>query len=202
MLDEKTLIEQIINGNDEAFALLVQKYEDKVYHLCLRMCSDREQAKDLAQEAFVKAWRGLRFYKHEAAFSTWLYRLTGNVCIDYLRSKKRAAAVSLTTDDEEAVVMDVEDPAPTPEEYVMNRQAQHAVAAAMEQLEEDFRMVLTLRVVQERSYEEIAEIMDLKVGTVKSRLARAREKLRRILFENGNDFGFRSVKRKEEEGSA
>ena len=201
MINEKQLIEQILSGDDEAFAELVHEYEDKVYHLCLRMCSDREQAKDLAQEAFVKAWRGLKFYKHEASFSTWLYRLTSNVCIDFLRSKKRTMALSLTADDEEATVLDVEDPSPTPEQQLMDSQSKQAVAVAMEQMEEEARMILLLRVVEERSYEEIAGIMDLKTGTVKSRLARAREKLRRILMESGNDFGFTSVKRKEEEGS-
>lgn len=202
MTEERKLIEQIVAGDHDAFELLVKKYEDRVYHLCLRMCADPEQAKDLAQEAFIKAWRGLRFYKHEAAFSTWLYRLTGNVCIDYLRSKKRSAAMSLTVDEEDGAVLDVEDPAPTPEQQTLENDTKQAIAAAMNRLEEDFRMVLVLRVVEQRSYEEIAEIMDLKPGTVKSRLARAREKLRKILLESGNDFGMASVKKRKEEGDA
>ena len=193
MTEEKKLIEQVLTGDQDAFAQLMEPYEDKVYNLCLRMCSDREEAKDLTQEAFIKVWRGLKFYKHEAAFSTWLYRLTGNVCIDFLRQKKRKAAISLTAPEEEDQI-DVLDPAPQPEEVVLQRQRKEAVADAMAELEDEFRLVLTLRVVQERSYEEIAEIMDLKVGTVKSRLARAREKLRKILLKNGNDLVGSNVK--------
>ena len=187
MIDETKLIDQVLQGDNDAFAQLVEAYQDRVYGLCLRMVSDREDAQDLAQEAFVRAWRGLKFYKHEAAFSTWLYRLTSNVCIDFLRQKKRRSALSLTSAEEEEQI-DIPDPSPQPEELVMQQQRKEAVAEAMSQLEDEFRLVLTLRVVQERSYEEIAEIMDLKVGTVKSRLARAREKLRKILMKNGNDF--------------
>lgn len=199
MIDEKKLIERVLAGDHDAFAQLVEAYEDKVYNLCLRMCSDREDARDLAQEAFLKAWRGLRFYKQEAAFSTWLYRLTSNVCIDYLRQKKRHAAVSLTVPDEEEVQLDVPDPAPTPEQQAFSTETKEAVAAAMAQLEEDFRLVLTLRVVEELSYDEIAEITDLKVGTVKSRIARAREKLRKLLLQSGNDCFAGNVKLDREE---
>jgi len=193
MIDETKLIDQILQGDTDSFAQLVETYQDKVYSLCLRMVGDREDARDLAQEAFVKAWRGLKFYKHEAAFSTWLYRLTSNVCIDFLRQKKRKSALSLTSQEEEEQI-DIPDPSPQPEELVLQQQRKEAVADAMSQLEDEFRLVLTLRVVQERSYEEIAEIMDLKVGTVKSRLARAREKLRKILLKTGNDFWEHNVK--------
>lgn len=199
MADERKLIEQVLQGNDEAFTQLIKEYEDKVYNLCLRMSGNRDDAQDLAQEAFLKAWRGLRFYKQEASFSTWLYRLTSNVCIDYLRQKKRRPVQSLTADDEEEAQYDVVDPAPTPYEQAENTQVREAVAAAMDGLEEEFRQVLTLRVVEELSYDEIAQIMDLKVGTVKSRLARAREKLRKILLKNGNDLFSHNVKKGREE---
>ena len=199
MIDEKKLISRILKGDHDAFAQIVTAYEDKVYHLCFRMCGDREEAKDMAQEAFIKAWRGLAFYKHEAAFSTWLYRLTSNVCIDHLRRQKRRAASSLTVDDEEHTQIDIQDPAPTPEQQVMEDDLRETVCRAMGKLPEDFRLVLTLRVVEERSYDEIAEIMDLKPGTVKSRLARAREKLRKILLESGNDSFLSSVKPDREE---
>ena len=96
MTDEKVLIRQVLAGDQEAFAQLVTAYETQVYNLCLRMSGNPEDARDLAQEAFLKAWRGLQFYKFESSFSTWLYRLTSNVCIDFLRRQKRRPAVSLT----------------------------------------------------------------------------------------------------------
>lgn len=199
MEEEKKLIQQVLHGDHQAFAQLVERYEDRVYGLCLRMSNDREEAKDLAQEAFFKAWRGLRFYKAEAGFSTWLYRLTTNVCIDHLRQAKRRSAISLTASDEEAVEFDVEDPSPTPEEQLQDQMRKQAVEQAMARLEEEFRLVLTLRVIEERSYDEIAEILDLKVGTVKSRLARAREKLKKLLLQDGNDFFSFTVQKDREE---
>lgn len=188
-MDERAVIRRVLEGDDQAFAQLVTAYEKQVFNLCLRMCGNREEAKDLAQEAFLKAWRGLRFYQFEAAFSTWLYRLTSNVCIDYLRREKRRPTVSLTLEDDnqETPEMEIADSAPLPEEQVLHREREELVAWAMNQLDEEFRQVLTLRVIENLSYEEIGQIMELKEGTVKSRLARARLKLKKILWESGNN---------------
>lgn len=188
MTDEKVLIRKVLDGDQEAFAELVALHEKQVYNLCLRMTGHPEDARDLAQEAFLKAWRGLRFYKFESSFSTWLYRLTSNVCIDFLRQQKRRGTGSLVVSDEEGeeTELEVPDPEPLPEQQVIQQENQRIVAAAMDELEEEFRLALTLRVVDELSYEEIGEILDLKPGTVKSRIARARIKLKKILTERGN----------------
>ncbi len=187
MTEEKVLIRRILSGDQDAFAQLVKTYETQVYNLCLRMVGNQEDAKDLAQESFIKAWRGLQFYKFESAFSTWLYRLTSNVCIDFLRKQKRRPVVSMTMQEEEETLTELEvpDSAPLPEAQVLYLEQKQAIAAAMNQLEEEFRTVLTLRVIEDLPYEEIAEILDLKIGTVKSRLARARNKLKTLL-EHGN----------------
>jgi len=188
MTDEKVLIRKVLDGDQEAFAELMALHEKQVYNLCLRMTGHPEDARDLAQEAFLKAWRGLRFYKFESSFSTWLYRLTSNVCIDFLRQQKRRGTVSLVVSDEEGeeTELEVPDPEPLPEQQVIQQENQRVVASAMDELEEEFRLALTLRVVDELSYEEIGEILDLKPGTVKSRIARARIKLKKILTESGN----------------
>lgn len=190
MTDEKKLIERVLAGDPEAFSDLVAIHEKQVYNLCLRMTGHPEDAQDLAQEAFIKAWRGLRFYKFESSFSTWLYRLTSNVCIDFLRQQKRRATGSLTVTDEEGEETELEivDPAPLPEQQVSTREDQTQIAMALNQLEEEFRIALILRVVDDLSYEQIGEVLDLKPGTVKSRIARARTKLKKILLQNGNFF--------------
>ena len=190
MTDEKKLIKRVLAGDPEAFSDLMAIHEKQVYNLCLRMTGHPEDAQDLAQEAFIKAWRGLRFYKFESSFSTWLYRLTSNVCIDFLRQQKRRATGSLTVTDEEGEETELEivDPAPLPEQQASDREDQAQIAEALNQLEVEFRLALTLRVVDDLSYEQIGEVLDLKPGTVKSRIARARTKLKKILLQNGNFF--------------
>lgn len=190
MEQEMALIRRLQAGDQDAFAKLLETHEKSVYNLCLRMTGNREDAADLTQEAFLKVWRGAAQYQFESSFSTWLYRLTSNVCIDFLRSKKRRQTVSLTVEEEQDGTQELEiaDPAPLPEEQVLHSETKREIAAAMEALEEDFRLILTLRLVENLSYEQIADAMDLKVGTVKSRLARARIKLKNILAKNGNIF--------------
>lgn len=185
-MDEKKEIKRAIAGDDRAFEALVVRYQTAVYNLCLRMTGNPDDAADVTQEAFLKAWRSLSGFQFESAFSTWLYRLTSNACLDFLRAKKRHAAVSLTTDDDEAQIMDIADPTPTPENMILSQEDNQTVAAAMAALEPEHRQILTLRVIQELSYSEIAQILGLKEGTVKSRIARARDNLRKKLLQSGN----------------
>jgi len=186
MMDE--LVRAAAKGNEEAFAQLVRLHENKVYHLALRLCGNPEDASDVAQEAFLSAWRGLPNFRGESGFTTWLYRLVNNAAIDHLRrGKKQRFDVSI--DDEEAPV-DTPDPAPGPQEAAEGKELQQAVADGLRQMNEDHRQVLVLREIQQLSYEEIAQVLQLDLGTVKSRISRARNSLRKILLENGNLSGY------------
>lgn len=187
MEQEMAVIRRAQRGDTKAFEALLSAYEKPVYNLCLRMTGNAEDAADLTQEAFLKIWRGLENYKFESSFSTWVYRLTTNVSIDFLRGKKRRQTVSITVEEEDGVAeLEVPDPAPLPEEQLLLREKKAQIASAMNQLDEEARLILTLRILEDLSYEEIARVTGLKDGTVKSRLARARLKLKKILTESGN----------------
>ena len=187
-MDEKAIIERVLAGDNNAFGELVEIYQDRVYNLALRMSGNADDAFDLAQEAFFRAWRGLSGFQFESAFSTWLFRLTSNVCLDWLRAKKRRPTVSLTTlDDEgEEVQLEIRDPGKGPEELLLAAEDRKALAKALNELPVEYREILTLRAINDLSYEEISRILNLREGTVKSRLSRARLALRNKLLQNGN----------------
>ena len=189
-MPEEQLIRSAQQGDNDAFEQLLLLHQKKVYNLCLRMSANPDDALDLSQEAFIKAWRSIGQYQFEASFSTWLFRLTSNVCIDHLRRKKRRQETSLTEsfdDSDEAEEFTLPDAAPLPEEQAITNETKIELAQAMEQLGPEHREILQLRVVEDLPYEQIAEILDIRVGTVKSRLARARLSLRKIL-KAGNYF--------------
>ena len=186
--EERKIIKKAAAGSADAFEQLLLKYQTPIYNLCLRMTGNPEDAADMTQEAFLKAWRSLSSFQFESSFSTWLYRLTTNTCLDYLRSQKRRPQCSLTVEDDEGEeqVLDVTDEAPTPEEALLSAEERSQLVHALSQLEASQRQIITLRVVNDLSYAEIAEILDVKEGTVKSRLARARDNLRKKLLQIGN----------------
>lgn len=177
-------VEKAKKGDSTAFEQLVLIHQNQIYRLCFRMVGNEEDAADMAQEAFLKAWRSLDSFQGDAAFSTWLYRLASNCCLDFLRSQKRRPTVSMTTEDDdgEEQTFDVADSSASPEEELIAKEDRKEIACAMASLDEEQRQILTLRVVNDLSYTEIAEILSLKEGTVKSRLARARENLRKKLL--------------------
>lgn len=188
-MEDKQIIEQVLAGDNDAFGALVERYQNRVYNLALRMCGNRDDAFDLSQEAFFRAWRSLEGFQFESAFSTWLFRLTANVCLDWLRARKRRPTVSLTTvdDEEETVELELPDPAKGPEALLLAAEDRAALTRAMNQLAPEYRQILTMRAINDLSYTEIAEILQIKEGTVKSRLSRARLALRNKLLQNGNN---------------
>ena len=163
-MSEEQLIRRAQQGDNGAFEELLLLHQKKVYNLCLRMSANPDDALDLSQEAFLRAWRSLGQYQFEASFSTWLFRLTSNICIDFLRRKK-----------------------PGPEQQAITNETKIELARAMEQLSPEHREILQLRVIEDLQYEQIADILGVRVGTVKSRLARARLSFRKIL-KAGNYF--------------
>lgn len=187
-MTEKELVRAAANGDEAAFGELVRIYENKAYHLALRMCGNAEDAGDIAQDAFLAAWRGLPSFRGESGFSTWLYRLVSNAAIDHLRRTKHQRG-QLSLDDEE-LNLDSVDPNPGPQESAEEKDLQRVVQEGLGQLGDDHRAVLVMREVQELSYEEIAHTLQIDLGTVKSRLARARTALRKILIKSGNLSGY------------
>lgn len=187
-IEELQCIRKAAQGDAAAFEELVVRYQGQVFNLCLRMTADAEDAADLTQEAFVKVWKSLDTFQFDAAFSTWLYRLASNCCLDFLRSKKRRPTVSLTmeTEEEDEQTLDVSDDAPTPEEAAISKEERETLRLAMQSIDAEQRQILTLRVVNDLSYSDIARVLGIREGTVKSRLSRARESLRKKLTEIGN----------------
>ena len=189
-MTEQELVALAKQGDQNAFAQLVQDNQNKIYSLALRMTGNPEDGADLAQEAFLKAWRSLPSFQEESSFSTWLYRLTSNLCIDFLRKEKRRKAavttISLDDDEEESPPIEVPDHRFTPETEVELRELRAAMSRALKVMSEEHRQILILRDVEGRSYTEIAELLNLEEGTVKSRIARARISLRNILQKDGN----------------
>ena len=180
---EHNLIQAARNGDQAAYGELVQQYQKRVFALAVRMCPTPELAEEAAQEAFLAAWQGLPFFRGGSAFATWLYRLTSNACVDLLRKENRHQGPSL---DDEAVSAEVPDPTPTPEKAVEQQELRRQIEAGLQTLSPEHREVLILREIQQLSYDEIADVLSLDLGTVKSRINRGRRQLREFLLKQGN----------------
>lgn len=188
VIEEKAYVQQAAGGDADAFEHLVKLYETPIFNLCLRLTGNREDAADMTQESFLKAWNALPRFQFESAFSTWLYRLASNTCLDHLRAQKRRPKISLTVEDETGEVqeMDVADEALSPEEAILRKEEQAQLNQALATLDVEQRQLLVLRAVNGLSYTDIAQVLGLKEGTVKSRLARARDALRKKCLYSGN----------------
>lgn len=181
---EQRWIDLARQGDQEAFAALVKRYEKQVFALTSRMCRNPSDAEEAAQEAFLAAWQGIAFFRGEASFSTWLYRLTSNACVDLLRREgRRQSSVSL--DDEDAAI-DLPDGALSPHDEAERGELRRQIESGFAALPPDYRQVLILREIHQQSYDEIASILSLDLGTVKSRISRGRKRLRKILLSSGN----------------
>ncbi len=193
-------MESARQGDQEAFERLVRAYEKRVFALTLRMCGNAEDAAEAAQEAFLAVWQGLKFFRGEASFSTWVYRLASNACVDLLRREGRHRAAAGPSLNDEELDLAAADPAPTPQEAAERAELRQQIEAGLQQLSLEYRQVLVLREMHQLSYEEIGQTLNLDPGTVKSRISRGRKRLRKILLENGNFSARPPSKGTEEEG--
>ena len=185
---ESDIVRRVIEGDVNAFERLVTEYEKNVYNIALRMTGNSEDAADMTQEAFIKAYNSLGNFRGDSKFSVWLYRIVSNVCLDFLRSRTRKPTVSLSVEDDEGeeAQLDVADESQSPELLLERSLTRDAVRRGLDQLAPDYRQILLLREIQGLSYEEISQALALDLGTVKSRIFRARKKLCAFLIADGN----------------
>lgn len=186
-MHESELIRRAKRGDQDAFGQLVLEHQNKVYTLCVHMAG-REEAEDLAQEAFLKAWRSLDSFREESSFATWMHRLTTNICLDHLRRQTKRQNLNAVSLDDEEEWTEPADPGADPHEQLERSERGRALAAALRGLPDHHRQVLVMREIGGLSYQEIAQSLSADVGTVKSRISRAREQLRKILVRDGNFF--------------
>lgn len=181
---DQVLVERVQSGDRQAFGLLVGKYQRKLLRLVSRLVWDPAEAEDVVQEAFIKAYRALPNFRGESAFYTWLYRIGVNTAKNWLSSRGRRATALSSADNEEAEGFDEAEllrDSDTPERMLMTKQIAETVNRAMAALPEELRVAITLREIEGLSYEEISGVMDCPIGTVRSRIFRARESVAKEL---------------------
>ena len=178
--DDLEIVERAKQGDEAAYAKLLNKYRKSVYYMLLKMVHNPDDAEDLTQEAFAKAFASLAKFDPRYAFSTWLFRIATNNCIDHIR-KKRVQTISIDNpyenDDGDTMSFDIRDPDLTPSEVMLKQQRKEYLKMAVDRLPLKYQKLVELRYFKELSYEEVAKELELPLGTVKAQLFRARELL-------------------------
>ncbi|WP_102349491.1 RNA polymerase sigma factor SigW [Bacillus sp. Marseille-P3661] len=179
----KKRIKQVKKGDQNAFAEIVELFKDKVYQLCYRMIGNAHEAEDLAQEAFIRAYVNIHSYDINRKFSTWLYRIATNLSIDRLRKRKPDYYLDAEIQGTEGLTMysHLQSDEPLPEESVESLEFQEMIQSEINELPPMYRSVIVLKYIEELSLKEISEILDIPIGTVKTRIHRGREALRKKL---------------------
>ena len=182
--DYKLVRKAVDEGDQKAYAELMSRYKDSIYYMLLKMVNNRDDAEDLTIEAFGKAFRNIRQYTPDYAFSTWLFKIATNNCIDFIR-KKRKMMLSIDRgfeiEEGQDVSLEVKSDGPAPDDVMMKKQKVMMMKDVVEKLKPRYRRLVELRYYQELSYEEISEELNLPLGTVKAQLFRAREFLYQIM---------------------
>ncbi len=178
------LIEEILNGDFYAFELLVKRYEKLVYNVAYRMMNNKEDAEDISQVVFIKVYKKLNTFKQNQSFKAWICTITSNACIDEIRSRKNKQTYSLDKNiegDENEFKKDIASTDETPEEAIIKKEKHQIVLDSIQELKDEYRQLIVLRDIQDLSYDDISIELDMKLGTVKSKLARSRNKLQCII---------------------
>ena len=178
--DDLSLIKRFKASDASAFDEIILKYQDRIYNVCRYMLGNARDAEDAAQDTFIKAYRNLRNFRPDSSLYTWLYRIAVNTCLDYKKRPFFASIYRGACGDDE-VMNELPSDDPSPERLYESKQTCHVLRMSLKQLSEKFRTVLILKEIEGLSYEEIAEVLDISIGTVKSRISRAREELKQQL---------------------
>ena len=187
MKDEEALIEKVKSGDMNAFSDLVLRYEKRAFNFAYRILKDAHLAEDATQEAFLRVYSKIDTFLGNSSFSTWFYTILNNICLDYLRKKSRqpdSLSIPQTSTDDEEYELQIEDKSAGPHELLQKKDAAALLEKAIDLLSYEHRLVIILRDIEGREYDEIAKILNISLGTVKSRLSRARLALRKILEEH------------------
>lgn len=181
------LVEMARSGNEKAYASLMNRYRDSIYFMLLKMVNNASDAEDLTIEAFGKAFRNLESFTPDYAFSTWLFKIATNNCIDFIRKKQISPSpVDHVQDDIDTLTVNIQSDLPDPEETLINDQKIAVLRGIVNQLKPRYRSLIELRYYKEYSYEEIASELNLPIGTVKAQLYRAKTLLYNIFIKTGN----------------
>jgi len=185
-MNESELIKKIKAGDIEAFSEFVDAYEKKAINFALRMLKDEHEAQDATQDAFLKAYDKIHSFRQSSSFSTWFFTILNNVCLDILRKRKRADIVSInkTNSETDEYEIQIEDTSPGPYESLEKKSAIKVLEDALSKISDEHRAIIILRDINGLEYEEISKILNISLGTVKSRLSRARISLRKVLESN------------------
>ena len=185
--DDVSLIQRFRDGREEAFDELVRKHQQRVFNIAFQILRSYEDANEVAQDTFVKVYQHLREFRGDSAFTTWLFQIVTNLARNRVRyNQRRHKDDSLSLDaghngEEDGPAMDLADASPTPDRATAVAEQTRVIEWGMNRISEAHREILVLRVIQDLSYEEIAAVLECSIGTVKSRIARAREELQKVL---------------------
>ncbi len=182
--DFKLVCRAMNDGDQKAYAELMSRYKDSIYYMLLKMVNNRDDAEDLTIEAFGKAFKNIKQYTPDYAFSTWLFKIATNNCIDFIRKKRKmlmAIDRGIENEDGQEITLEVRSEGPGPDDFLMKKQRKDTMKEVVDKLKPRYRKLVELRYYQELSYEEIAVELNLPLGTVKAQLFRAREFLYQIM---------------------